>query len=243
VAGRERDGRAIADFLLAEGKVSAAVQAFLRTVSDAQVWRRLIVPIEWDTEAEEAPEVIREIKDRLVVLGEKSGVTPDKADDVAEHLYATAYATATRQKDRYLTRADLLRLFQERTHVSVPTATMNALLADFPQHMVPAGPLPMALGGKSGAIGRPPPLPARYYLRESVLADIAGRLSSYPVLVLQGSTGVGKSIAVIGHVVTSASSWGWVDLRGVPGAALAQMLDRVVGETRRGRRAYSYRAR
>jgi hypothetical protein len=85
VAGRERDGRAIADFLLAEGKVSAAVQAFLRTVSDAQVWRRLIVPIEWDTEAEEAPEVIREIKDRLVVLGEKSGVTPDKADDVAEH--------------------------------------------------------------------------------------------------------------------------------------------------------------
>jgi hypothetical protein len=107
VAGRERDGRAIADFLLAEGKVSAAVQAFLRTASDEEIWRRLIVPIEWDTEAEKAPEVIREIKDRLVVLGEQSGVTPDKADDVAEHLYTSAYATATRQKDRCLTRADL----------------------------------------------------------------------------------------------------------------------------------------
>ena len=230
VAGRERDGRAIADFLLAEGKVSAAVQAFLRAASDAEVWRRLIVPIEWDTEAEEAPEVIREIKDRLVILGEKSGVTPDKADDVAEYLYASAYATATRQKDRYLTRAELLRLFHERTHISLPAATANALLAAIPQHMVPAGPLPVAVGGKSGAVGRPPPLPARYYAREAVLADIAGRLSSYPVLVLQGGTGVGKSIAAIGHAVASASSWGWVDLRGVPAATLAEMLDRVVAE-------------
>lgn len=117
----ERDARAIATFLLAEGKVSAAVQAFLRAASDAQIWRQLIVPTEWDTEAEEAPEVIREIKDRLVVLGEKWGVTPDKAEDVAEHLYATAYATATRQKDRHLTRAQLSRLFYaERMYRSRP---------------------------------------------------------------------------------------------------------------------------
>ncbi len=230
VAQRERDARAIANLLLAEGRVSAAVQAFLRAASDAQVWQQLIAPIEWDTDAEEAPEVIREIKDRLVALGEKSGVTPDKADDVAEHLYATAYATATRQKDRYLTRADLLRLFQERTQVSLPAATANALLAAIPQHLVPAGPLPVAVGGKSGVVGRPPPLPTRYYARQAVLADITGRLSSYPVLVLQGGTGVGKSIAAVGHAAASTSSWGWVDLRGVPAATLADMLDRVVAE-------------
>jgi hypothetical protein len=229
-AHRERDGRMVAGFLLAEGKVSAAVQAFLRTASDAQIWQRLIVPIEWDAEAEEAPEVIREIKDRLVVLGEKSGVTPDQADDVAEHLYATAYATATRQKNRYLTRADLLRLFHERTRVSMPAAAANALLAAIPQHLVPAGPLPVAVGGRSVAAGRPPPLPARYYARQAVLADITGRLSSYPVLVLQGGTGVGKSIAAVGHAAASTSSWGWVDLRGVPAATLADMLDRVVAE-------------
>jgi hypothetical protein len=230
VAGRERNSREIARFLLAEGKVSAVVRTFLSTASEAEVWQRLIVPMEWDTEAEGAQEVIREIKDRLVILGEKSGVTPDKAVDVAEHLYATAYATATRQKDRYLTRGDLLRLFHERTHVSLPAATVNAILAAIPQHMVPAGPLPVAVGGKSGSVGRPPPLPARYYAREAVLADIAGRLSCYPVLVLQGGTGVGKSVAAIGHAVASASSWGWVDLRGVPAASLAEMLNRVVAE-------------
>jgi hypothetical protein len=229
-ADRERDGRMIADFLLAEGKVSVAVQAFLRSASDAQIWQLLVVPIEWDTEADEVPEVIREIKDRLVVLGEKLGVTPDQADDVAEHLYARAYATATRQKDRYLTRADLLRLFHERTSVSLPAATANALLAAIPQHLVPTGPLPVAVGSKSVAVGRPPPLPARYHARQAVLADITGRLSGYPVLVLQGGTGVGKSIAAIGHAATSTSSWGWVDLRGVAAATLADILNRVVME-------------
>ena len=79
--------------------------------------------------------------------------------------------------------------------------------------------------------GRPSAALASALLRaRAVLADIAGRLSSYPVLVLQGGTGVGKSIAAIGHAVASASSWGWVDLRGVPAATLAETLDRVVAE-------------
>jgi hypothetical protein len=110
--------------------------------------------------------IIRQIKDRLVLLGERSGVTPGKADDVAEHLYATAYATATRQKDRYLTRADLLRLFHERTQVSLPAATANALLAAIPRHLVPAGPLPVAVGGKSRAVvcRASPITPERWFL-------------------------------------------------------------------------------
>jgi hypothetical protein len=230
VAQRERDARALADFILQEGKVSMTVQASLRAASDAQIWQQLIVPIEWDTDAEKAPEVIREIKDRLVVMGQSAGVAPDKAEEVAEHLYATAYATATRQKDRNLTRADLLRLFHERTHVSLSAATASALLAAIPRYLVPAGPLPMAVGGKRGTIGRPPPLPARYHARQAVLADVAARLSAYPVLILQGGTGVGKSIATIGHVAVSTSSWGWVDLRGVSVTALTDMLDRVVAD-------------
>jgi hypothetical protein len=156
-ASRERSALAIAEFLLTEGKVSMAVQAHLRGSSDAQIWQQLIAPIEWDMDAEEAPEIIREIKDRLVIMGQPAGVAPDKAEEVAEHLYATAYATATRQRDRSLTRADLLRLFHDRTHVSLPSAAANALLAAIPQLLVPAGPLPLAVGGKRLAVGRPRP--------------------------------------------------------------------------------------
>jgi hypothetical protein len=230
VALRERDARAIAEFLLDQGKLSTPLEAFLREASAAQIWQQVITPIEWDTNAEEAPEVIRQIKHRLVILGEKYGVTPDKAADEAEYLYTIAYATATRQKDRCLIRADLLKLFQDRTRVSLPADTVNAVFAAIPQLLAQPGPLPIAVGGKSGAVGRPPPLPARYFARQAILADITGRLSSYPVLVLQGATGVGKSIAAVAHAAASTSSWGWVDLRGVPPSSLRDMLDRVVAE-------------
>jgi hypothetical protein len=70
----------------------------------------------------------------------------------------------------------------------------------------------------------------RYYARQGVLSDITLRLSSYPVLVLQGGTGVGKSVAAAGHAAASTSSWGWVDLRGVSSTALAVMLGRAAFE-------------
>src|SRR5215469_12557271 len=98
----------------------------------------------------------------------------------------------------------------------LPAGTTSALLAAISRHLVPVGgSLPVAIGGKISLVGRLPPLPARYYARQGVLADITNRLSSCPVLILQGGTGVGKSIAAIAHAATSTSSWGWADLRGV----------------------------
>ncbi|MGH8210983.1 MAG: hypothetical protein ACREU6_15600, partial [Steroidobacteraceae bacterium] len=59
----EADARAIADFLLAEGKVSAPVEAFLRSASSTQIRQILISAIEWDTAADDASKVIRVVKD------------------------------------------------------------------------------------------------------------------------------------------------------------------------------------
>jgi hypothetical protein len=163
-----------------------------------------------------------------VVLGESSGVPPDSAEAVADHLYATAFATATRREDRYLTRADLLRAFADKTRVSLSAATVTALVAALPKHLAPEAALDLAVGGRSSVIGLPPPLPARYYARASVLADLSERLSASAVLLLQGGTGVGKSVSAAGHAANSTSSWGWADLRGVP--ELARVLDHVAHE-------------
>jgi hypothetical protein len=115
----------------------------------------------------------------------------------------------------------------------MPAATYNALVTIIPQHLATLGAdgaLPQAVGGTRSAVGRAPPLPSRYYARGAVLGDIERRLAAHPILVLQGGTGVGKSIAAAGHVAASTSSWGWVDLRGVHSAALTGLLDRVVAE-------------
>jgi tetratricopeptide (TPR) repeat protein len=224
----ELDARAIADFLLAEGKLSAPVEAFLRTASNAEIKQRLISAIEWDTTADDAVHVIRAVKDQLVVMGEASGVPPESAEAVADHLYATAFATATRHEDRYLVRADLLRAFADKTRVSLPAATLTALLAAIPRYLAPRAALALAVGGRSNVIGFPPPLPARYYARTTVLADLSQRLSASTVLLVRGGTGVGKSVTAAAHATISSSSWGWVDLRGVPD--LAHLLDHVAHE-------------
>jgi tetratricopeptide (TPR) repeat protein len=224
----EADARAIADFLLAEGKVSAPVQAFLRSAPITEIRQRLISAIEWDTAADDASEVIRAVKDGLVILGEADRVPPESAEAVADHLYTTAFATATRREERYLTRAGLLRAFADKTRVSLPAATVAALAAAIPKHLVPEGALALTGGGRSSVIRLPPPLPARYYARTTVLTELSQRLSESAVVVLQGGTGVGKSVSAAGHVTSSTSSWGWVDLRGV--AELARLLDQVEHE-------------
>lgn len=235
VAERQRNARAIAEFLVSDGKVSAAVRAFLQTAPDATIWERFIEPIEWDTDAEEAPEVKREIQDRLVNLGQPLGVTPDRAEAVAVHLYEVAFTMATRQKDRFLTHADLVRVFCERTHQAIPAATYNAIQATIPKILAmhgaaDFGSTAVAIGGKTVLIGRPPPLPARYYARATVLTDMGQRLSKYGVVVLQGGTGVGKSTVAAGYIALSTSVWGWVDLRGLRSADLRDRLGRTLEE-------------
>jgi len=228
VAQSQLDARAIADFLLAEGKVSATVQAFLRSASNAEIKQKLICAIEWDTSADDGSQVSRAVKDGLVAMGEASGVPPESAEAVADHLYATAFATATLRDERYLTRADLLRAFADRTRVSLPAATVTALVAAIPKHLAPEGALALTVGGRISVIRLTPPLPARYYPRTKVLTELSQRLSESTVVVLQGGTGVGKSVSAAGHVTSSTSSWGWVDLRGV--AELTRLLDQVEHE-------------
>ena len=130
-----RSAKIIGEFLIKENSVSNSVLNFLRSASGEQIWKGVISLIEWDTEANEVKEIIQEVKDRLVVLGERFSVTPDKASDVAEHLYAIAFERATRHKNRHLTRAEMLRVFSQNTHVSVPAAVANAYLARSTEHL------------------------------------------------------------------------------------------------------------
>jgi hypothetical protein len=126
-AARNDGARAIAQFLLRDAKISAELQAFLQTAQDSEVWQRMIAPVEWDTDADGLTEVRREVGDRLILLGETYGVTPDAAAAVADHLYTYAFETSVRQKDRVLSRPLLLQLFEARTRISLPAEVANAL--------------------------------------------------------------------------------------------------------------------
>lgn len=225
-AAREQDGRKIANFLIAEGKLPKPVQDFIRGATDEVLWTELIAPIEWDLKAETTASIIQAVRDKLVVLGSHKHVSSDRAELVAEHLYAHANETATRQRDRSLGRAELFRLFDEKTRQSLPADIYDRLISAMGAHLpTPVG--TTTIGAAAPAIRSSPPVPPRYFERAGTLDDVARRLTRHNALVLEGGTGVGKSTIAAGYVADSGDIWGWADLRGMDGDALAAALDRV----------------
>ena len=231
---RLADTHRIRQFLLNEGRVSAAVQAFLREADGATIWDRLISRVEWDTDAAEAPEVVQEIEDDLVVLGQSRGISIDEAEKVAAHLYEAAWAVATtRERDRLLVRADALRIFDEKTRMSVPQAAYSMLLASLAQVLgsSDSGALvPLPVVGRSSSIGRTPSVQVRHYARPAVVREIETRLGESRRIVLYGATGTGKSTLAAEYIAAATAAWGWVDLRGMDHVGLSQRLDSVVAD-------------
>jgi hypothetical protein len=233
-AGRLADADRIRQFLLNDGRVSTPVQTFLRDTNTRGVWERLIAPVEWDTDAAEAPEVVEEIKNLLVILGQPHGVPASEAEKVAAHLYEAGWSVATaRDSDRSLVRADAIRIFDEKTRVSVPQAAFSTLLSELARlsgRQDLGSLLPLPIIGKSSSIGRPSPLRTRHHSRPTVIAELHTRLAEFPRLVLYGATGTGKSTLAAEYVATATDAWGWIDLRGVADAALTERLTGVTAD-------------
>jgi len=233
-AARLDDTERLTAFLVKEQRVSAAVQAFLRTTDTAGIWERLISRVEWDTDAAEAPQVVQDIKDTLVEWGHSRGVSAEAAENVVADLYERAWSVATaRDTDRSLVRADALRVFDEKTRVSVPEAALSALLAVVTQTAGgrALGEMrPVSVLGLASVVGRPPSLRIRHFSRPIVAAEISTRLARSPIVLVYGATGTGKSSLAAEFVASAATAWGWVDVRGIKGAALSQRLTTIVTE-------------
>jgi hypothetical protein len=233
-AAKLADTDRIRRFLLDEGRVSPAVQAFLRETEGAGIWERLISRVEWDTDAAEAAKVVKEIEDILVSLGETHSVPAGDAEKVAAHLYERAWAVAVaRDSERSLVREDAVRIFDEKTRVSVPQALLTTLLSALAQRSGDrdlGALMALPIVGKSSSIGRAPSLPLRHYPRPAVVTEIETRLGESPRMVLYGATGTGKSTLAAECVAAATAAWGWVDLREMDHVALRHRLGTVVAD-------------
>ena len=224
----------IRKFLLNEGRVSAAVQAFLRETDGPGIWERLISRVEWDTDAAASPEVIKQIEDNLIVLGQSRGIPAREAEKGAAHLYEATWAVATaRDRDRSLVRADALRIFDERTRVSLPQTALSRLLSALPEASGSSdlgALLPLPVVGKSPSVGRAPTLQIRHHRRPDVVVEIRTRLAEKGRLVLYGATSTGKSSLAAEYIPAATEAWGWVNLRGVDYNTPSQRLASVIND-------------
>lgn len=147
---REKDMEALRAFLIAEERLPEGLRESLDDCSPDEFLNDVVQPIEWETEAADTEEVRRGVLDRLVEYGDRRGVSPSIAKRVASVLFDEAWRVVTQDRNRWLTRARFLEIFEETTTVPVPISALDRL---GPPSLFPDGGSPAA-----PARSAPPPL-------------------------------------------------------------------------------------
>ncbi|PYL09684.1 MAG: hypothetical protein DME33_03330 [Verrucomicrobia bacterium] len=188
---------------------------------------KLISRISWDAAQPEHGSVVDAIKRKLVSHGDKYSVLPSETEKVSHRLFKEVAEVASSKGSRRLTREDFLKIFEEETHRPMPVAQHRAALTALTT-LVGGTTLPeskVLLVASSVIQKAVPPLPT-IASRDALLRELQGRLNSLGFLVLQGSSGMGKTIlaALLGK---DKNNLGWLMLRGLSGREVRTLLQTV----------------
>lgn len=194
------------------------LRTFVRDAAADQLRSRVIRPIRWLGNSASQDELRRDVEEQLILLGSRIGV-PAAASKNTRDFLVGAILDSIRQpaSKRYLTKGQLLEVFQSKTLVTLPP------------NMV-AG-LPAAGTGASlttvDVIARDVdqiPLPRRAALRTTEVGHLQTKLVSGGALWFHGSSGLGKSTLALLLARSQQVAWRVVDLRDQPSSAARSML-------------------
>ena len=213
-------------FLIGQPSLDPNVQSFLSDATVEGILDELIRPMRWHTGSGDSLAVAQQIRDKLVLLGQSKGIAAADADRALALLHEVAWNVATKERDRCLTCADFVRIFDQAALTWLPRTTMNALIESFAQSSEVA-----SIGeivASEMLVGQLPPLPPRYFKRNNVVEMLFGAAAG--AIVIQGATGTGKTIAATAYSRANAGLWGWIDLRGLDGPAIRTKITALVAK-------------
>lgn len=224
----------IKTFLLGLPNLPVLVREFLANSDSATVRSELIDRIEWFTD-EPGIEAVREaIRQKIVNRCDRRGINSAEAPNIVSALYQEASSVITRKVDRYLTRAQFVEIFDRTTSVAVPRAELEALrasaglppTASLIQLVKAAGldPAAVTFSGRTPNLVNPPPLPDRVLKRPELIEEVRRKFGSDGLLVIVGSTGMGKSTLARMYAITDSEPWLWLDCRARDAVQMRDLL-------------------
>jgi len=206
----------VGKFLSSITRLPDDLRQFLNSSSPEDILQVLIRPITWETGSRDAGFVVQAIERKLVLHGEKYLVPPSSSSPVINRLLREAFETASSHTSRALDRSLFLRIFEEETSERVPKHELQALMRGNPHEDF----FPAIFGPERGvsldtvpAIHRGlPPIPFIVESREPLVLELRSLLADVRVLVLNGSTGSGKTL--LARLVARAEPipWYWLNL-------------------------------
>jgi hypothetical protein len=193
------------------------LKAFIKGASATELRTRIIRPIRWLEESADQNELRRDVEEKLVLLGSRMGVAA-AASKNARHFLVGALLDSIVQSaaQRYVTKANLLEIFQNKTFVTVSPGMLQGLPIAAAASLTPVETIARDVAGI--------PLARRSAQRRGLVDRLRTELVSKGSLWLHGSSGLGKSTLAALLARSQGVSWRLVDLRELSIPAIRSIL-------------------
>jgi hypothetical protein len=211
-------------FLQSQESFPETLREFITSSNDDALRSHLIIRLDWDT-GREPKEYIEELVSKAVAYYGQwyHQLPPSESLKVVSHLLKHVWDTVCRESNRRLEYFDFMVLFENVTTERVNKQELMLLRqlrasVGSGDSFLPHGTLGMvgSIPSIQGVdiLTSPPPLPDRVARREDLVATLSQQAKTNGLLVLKGSTGMGKS--TLAALITSAETqpWTWLRMRG-----------------------------
>jgi hypothetical protein len=231
------DCSALRSFLTSQSSLPEDLRNLINSASNEEVRRRLLTRIEWDTGTKELPYVEEMVSRRVSGYGDRVfDLSQSESEKVVPHLLDHAWRTVIKENDRRLDLASFRRIFEKVISESVPKTVLRKLRRDAQNRAglnqvgaivnqqigVKSGP---ALLGELILTTFTPAGSEKFLTRDELVANYRARLNAAGVLVLNGSTGMGKSTMADNLARTLPRAWRKLDLRGLKPEQIVDRLN------------------
>ena len=218
-SGDEETVTKISEFLQTEEKISDEVKNFLEQAEPQKIYEQLIEPITWETDSKPASFVQKSISDKLVLHGDRHGISPSYAKKVVNRLLTEALRVATQKENRVLTEVRFLEIFEEQTTQRVSNQYLQRLQMratqtkrlDTASAKFPGGSSDRSIQSHSSILNTIPPLYPDVAPRAELLTSIQTKLQSEGIAVIHGGAGRGKTTLAKLTAGAISGSWFWLN--------------------------------
>lgn len=192
---------------------------FLDSATANEVIEKLVARLNWALRSEDSDVVRQSVVMLVNAHGRKFGMRALDCSPAVDRLYRIVSSTAGKQDERLLTRQDFLSEFDDATHRTLSASdrmTSNAS-GDIIREALGGGLKNRELLLEAAALIQvgPPELGSPVINRSDLVAALVKDLTREQVLVLHGSSGMGKTKTARLVAREIGGEWIWADFQGV----------------------------
>jgi hypothetical protein len=194
------------------------LRSFIGDAPADELRSRIIRRLRWIDRHPSPDDLRRDVEEQLVYLGARLGVPATPAINARDFLVGTLLDSLRQAPEkRYVTKAELLAIFQSKTFVTLPPNLLQGL--PLPGPATQLTPVDLIVRDVAAI-----PIARRPATRAAVVHDLQHQLVSHGTLWFHGSSGLGKSTLATLVARSQRVAWRIADLRDMPAPAVRSIL-------------------